>query len=175
MADEVMQRLQDMSDDSLALHNALRTAHDRPLRSQISHVTTSRHLSDRALSLLLHLAPQPALTTGEGLHALSHFAQVAQTTQEAAMQLTTGLAREVEHRRVATAAGGSPVVVVGPSPQQHLLAAVDLLKRVPNLCAAARNRLAAAEGKRSAGAAPIVPLPVASLNPPAPQTGGPCP
>ncbi|MGX1759934.1 hypothetical protein ACWIG5_24005 [Streptomyces lydicus] len=174
MADDVLQRLQDMSDDSLALHTALRTAANRPLRSQTSHVTTARHLSDRALSLLLHLATQPALTTGEGLHALSHVARVAQTTQEAAMQLTTGLAREVEHERAATAAGGAPVVVVGPSPQQHRLAAVDLLKRVPNFCAAARDRLAAAEGRCSAGVSPSVPLPASCSNPSVPQVGRPC-
>ncbi|MGX1115923.1 hypothetical protein RKD37_001286 [Streptomyces ambofaciens] len=61
--------------------------------------------------------------------------------QDAAAELTAALARAVENQRRQAAATSRRVVLIGPTPQQFIESAADLLDRIPALCdAVSRDR-----------------------------------
>ncbi|MFI6019158.1 hypothetical protein ACIBCP_16230 [Streptomyces sp. NPDC051287] len=52
----------------------------------------------------------------------------------AGAELAAALARSVENQRRAATTSGRVVVLVGPTPQQFIESASDLLARIPALC-----------------------------------------
>ncbi|MFD6033534.1 hypothetical protein ACFWHF_03185 [Streptomyces griseoincarnatus] len=71
---------------------------------------------------------------------LHHVAQIAKAAQDSA-ELTAALARAVENQRRQAAATSRRVVLNGPTPQQLIESAADLLYRISALCdAVSRDR-----------------------------------
>ncbi|MGW2404045.1 hypothetical protein ACWCXK_05900 [Streptomyces sp. NPDC001739] len=151
------ERIEELADNAAALRRTLRSSDTRSASAMAMRITTARSLSDSALSLVVHLSQQPTATTVEGLHALGHLAQVATTTQDAATQLTAALTQAIEHHRTAAHADCTPAVVTGPSPRQHLLAAENLLARIPGACSASAYWLTTAKSQRPASDSPTQP------------------
>lgn len=72
---------------------------------------------------------------------LHHVAQIAKAAQDSAAELTAALARAVENQRRQAAATSRRVVLNGPTPQQLIESAADLLYRISALCdAVSRDR-----------------------------------
>ncbi|WP_327669565.1 MULTISPECIES: hypothetical protein [unclassified Streptomyces] len=67
---------------------------------------------------------------------------MAKAAQDASAELTAALARSAQNRRRHAATTSAPVVLIGPSPQQFITSAADLLDRIPALRSEIqRNRL----------------------------------
>ncbi|MFD4611937.1 hypothetical protein ACFWOT_28475 [Streptomyces sp. NPDC058440] len=77
---------------------------------------------------------------GDGRHierlplATSSLAQIEKAAQDAAAELTTALARDVENQRRRADARSERVVPIGPTPQQFIEPTADLLDHIPALC-----------------------------------------
>ncbi|MFE6417442.1 hypothetical protein ACFVN4_03055 [Streptomyces rochei] len=81
-------------------------------------------------------APAPVLarisSDAASLHQALHFLPA---------ELTAALARAVENQRRQAAATSRRVVLIGPTPQQFIESATDLVDRIPALCdAVSRDR-----------------------------------
>ncbi|MDF9868703.1 4-alpha-glucanotransferase [Streptomyces pratensis] len=135
--------LSHLSSEALALRRALGAAGTgRDLRTLAGWITDVQDLSRSALDILLDHAPARSHATAEELLSLERLAQIAKAAQDAGAELTAALARAVENQRRCAAASSGQVVVIGPSPQQLIASAVDLLGRIPALCHAIhRDRL----------------------------------
>lgn len=100
-------------------------------------------MSDRPL----HLVPvrsreaKDFRPTPSDLLLLHCVAQIAKAAQDAAAELAAALARGVENQRRQAAATSLRVVLIGPTPQQFIESAADLLDRILALCdAVSRDR-----------------------------------
>ncbi|MGP3756877.1 hypothetical protein [Streptomyces sp. IBSNAI001] len=132
-----------LSTEVLALRRALgASGKNRDARAVATWITEAQDLSRSALGILLDLTPARSHTTAEDLLLLDRLAQIAKVAQDAGAELASALARSVENERRCAAAPSGPVVVLGPSPQQLIASAADLLDRIPALCHAIhRGRL----------------------------------
>ncbi|MDX2621614.1 hypothetical protein ABZ745_24135 [Streptomyces sp. NPDC013082] len=135
--------LSHLSSEALALRRALGAAGTgRDLRTLAGRITDAQDLSRSALDILLDLTPARSHTTAEELLSLERLAQIAKAAQDASAELTAALARAVENQRQCVATSSGRVVVIGPSPEQLIASAANLLGRVPALCHAIhRDRL----------------------------------
>ncbi|MFE4212165.1 hypothetical protein [Streptomyces sp. NPDC056844] len=135
--------LSHLSTEVLALRRALgASGKNRDGRALATRVTDAQDLSRSALAILLDLTPARSHTTTGDLLLLDRLAQIAKAAQDAGAELTAALARTVENQRRFADAPSGPVVVLGPSPQQFIASATDLLDRIPALCHAIhRDRL----------------------------------
>lgn len=120
-----------------SLHHALRVhSTDRGASTLAARIADAQQLADTALRLFLALSPQASPPSPPDLLLLHHVAQMAKAAQDAATELVTALARGVENQlRQADAASGR-VVLIGPTPQQFIESAADLLDDIPALCQA---------------------------------------
>ncbi|GAA3196598.1 MULTISPECIES: hypothetical protein [Streptomyces] len=119
--------------DALALHRSLRAGHPADTHTLTSWITDTHVLTRTALLLFRDLT-RPRQHSAEDLLRLDRVAQIAKAAQHAGAELTAALAQVVdgERRRSRSSAAG-PVVLIGPSPQQHLTSAAELLDRIPTL------------------------------------------
>ncbi|MFE9725934.1 hypothetical protein ACFYQ5_20640 [Streptomyces sp. NPDC005794] len=131
-----------LSTDALALHRALRAGGKGRARTLALWITDAQDLARSALEALLDLTQARPYTTADELLFLDRLAQIAKAAQGAGAELTAALARAVENQRRCAGAASGRVVVLGPSPQQLIASAADLLGRIPALCHAIhRDRL----------------------------------
>ncbi|MFI6489192.1 hypothetical protein [Streptomyces sp. NPDC050564] len=98
-----------------------------------ARITDAQQLASTALRLFLDLAQHASQPSPADLLVLDRVAQIARAAQDAGAELTAALARAVENRRRQAGAESGRVVLVGPSPQQFIESAVDLLDRIPAL------------------------------------------
>lgn len=124
-----------LSSDASCLHQALRALPaDRGASALAAHITDAQDLADTALRLFLTLSPRTSRPTPADLLLLHHVTQIAKAAQDAAAELTAALARAVENQRRQAAAASRRIVLIGPTPQQYIESAADLLDRIPALC-----------------------------------------
>ncbi|MFE0377286.1 hypothetical protein ACFW1M_17240 [Streptomyces inhibens] len=136
------QTLDRITTDALALHRALRTSATDDAYALAAWVTETQDLADTALYLFRVLTQHRPHTTSAELLLLERVAHIAKAAQDAGAELAAALARAVENRRRQADAVSERVVLVGPSPQQFIESATDLLDRIPSLCRAIhRDRL----------------------------------
>lgn len=126
------QTLDRITTDALALHRALRTS-TTDQRALTARITETQDLADTALYLFRVLAQRTPHTTSADLLLLERVAHIVKTAQDAGAELAAALARAVENRRRRADAVSQPVVLIGPSPQQFIESATDLLDRIPAL------------------------------------------
>lgn len=131
-----------ISSEASCLHQTLCVLPaDRGASTLAARITDAQHLAGTALRLFLTLSPQASRPSPTDLLLLHHVAQIAKAAQDAAAELTAALARAVENQRRQVAATSRRVVLIGPTPQQFIESAADLLDRIPALCdAASRDR-----------------------------------
>ncbi|WP_148587958.1 hypothetical protein [Streptomyces sp. WAC01526] len=127
------QTLDRITADTLALHRALRTSTTDHAHALATWITETQDLADTALYLFRHLAQLRPHTTSAELLLLERVAHIAKAAQDAGAELAAALARAVENRRRRADAVSERVVLVGPSPQQFIESATDLLDRIPAL------------------------------------------
>ncbi|MFG2430286.1 hypothetical protein [Streptomyces sp. NPDC048590] len=120
--------------DTLALHRSLRCGGTGRARTLVIWITDAQTLARSAVEILLELTQARPHTTDEDLLLLERLAQIAKAAQDTGAELTAALARAVENQRRCAAASSGPVVVLGPSPQQLIASAADILGRIPALC-----------------------------------------
>ncbi|MFD3580862.1 hypothetical protein [Streptomyces sp. NPDC058683] len=102
----------------------------------------AQELASAALRLFLDFARYTPQHSSADLLLLERVAQIAKAAQDAGAELTAALARAMENRRRQAETASGRVVLVGPSPQQFIASATDLLDRIPALCHAIhRDRL----------------------------------
>ncbi|MFD6434352.1 hypothetical protein [Streptomyces venezuelae] len=119
------------------LHHALRVhSTDRGASTLAAQIADVQQLADTALQLFLALSPQASRPSPPDLLLLHHVAQIAKAAQDAAAELAAALARGVENQRRQAHAASGPVVLLGPTPQQFIESAADLLDDIPALCQA---------------------------------------
>ncbi|MFF4962326.1 hypothetical protein [Streptomyces sp. NPDC001222] len=119
--------------DAVALRRALRTDATAHAHALVARITDAQDLADTALRLFLDFAQQSPRTTPANLLLLDRVAHIARAAQDAGAELTAALARAVENQRLRVDGASEPVVLIGPSPQQFIESAADLLDRVPAL------------------------------------------
>ncbi|WP_333744660.1 MULTISPECIES: hypothetical protein [Streptomyces] len=133
-----------ISSDASCLHQILRAlpAERGPSASLLAaRITDAQDLAGTALRLFLTLSRQTSQPSPADLLLLHRVAQIAKATEDAAAELTAALAHTVENQRRQAAAPSRRVVLIGPTPQQFIESAADLLDRIPALCTAiSRNR-----------------------------------
>ncbi|MFI8880304.1 hypothetical protein [Streptomyces sp. NPDC055243] len=122
--------------DALALHRTLRTPAPDHTATLAARITDAQELARTALRLLLDLAEHTPQPSSVDLLLLEQIAQIAKAAQDAGAELTAAVARAVENRRREADATSGRVVLIGPSPQQFIESAADLLDRIPALCLA---------------------------------------
>ncbi|MFG3126806.1 hypothetical protein ACGFZU_03735 [Streptomyces tendae] len=128
--------------DTFTLRRALRALPVDHAHVLAARITDAQQLAGTALRLFLDLAQHASQPSPADLLALDRVAQIAKAAQDAGAELTAALARAVENRRRQAGAASGRVVLVGPSPQQFIESAVDLLDRIPALShATSRDRL----------------------------------
>lgn len=132
-----------IASDASSLHHALRIRPaDRGASTLAARITDAQQLCGSALQLFLVLSPQGALPSPADLLLLHQVAQIAKAAQDAAAELTAALARGVENQHRQAEATSGRVVLIGPTPQQFIESAADLLDHIPALChAISRDRL----------------------------------
>ncbi|MER5793297.1 hypothetical protein [Streptomyces sp. NPDC001980] len=130
--------LAQIASDASSLHQTLRV---RPAGRSTSTLTTritdAQQLADTALRLFLAVRPQTSRPSPPDLlllHQIAQIAKAAQDAQDAAAELTAALARGVENQRRQADATSGRVVLIGPTPQQLIASAADLLDHIPALC-----------------------------------------
>lgn len=129
------------SDASYLLHTLRALPAERDASTLAVHITDAQDLADTALRLFSARSPQAAQPSPTDLLLLHRVAQIAKAAQDAAAELTAALARAVENQRRQAAATSRRVVLIGPTPQQFIESAADLLDRIPALCdALSRDR-----------------------------------
>lgn len=120
--------------DALALRRALRSPAPDHAAALAARITDAQELAGTALRLFLDLAEHtPRPTSSTDLLLLERIAQIAKATQDAGAELTAAVARSVENRRRRAEVVSGRVVLIGPSPQQFIESATDLLARIPAL------------------------------------------
>ncbi|MFF9785126.1 hypothetical protein [Streptomyces nigrescens] len=127
------QTLDRITADALALHRALRANTTDHVHVLAAWITDTQDLADSALYLFRHLAQHTSQPTSADLLLLERVAHLAKAAQDAGAELAAALARAVENRRRRADAVSGPVVLIGPSPQQFIESATDLLDRIPAL------------------------------------------
>ncbi|WP_367435036.1 hypothetical protein [Streptomyces celluloflavus] len=120
--------------DTLALHRVLRTGGNDHAHTLAARIADAQALARTALRLFLDLTQGRSHTTAGDLLLLERVAQIAKAGQDAGAELTAALARAVENQRRCAGTASGPVVLIGPSPQQFIESAADLLDRIPALC-----------------------------------------
>ncbi|MFE0904947.1 hypothetical protein ACFW3Y_17095 [Streptomyces rochei] len=133
-----------IASDASCLHQALRALsaeRGASASALAARITDVQDLAGSALRLFLTLSPQASLPSPTDLLLLHRVTQIAKAAQDAAAELTAALARAVENQRRQAAATSRRVVLIGPTPQQFIESAADLLDRIPALCdAVSRDR-----------------------------------
>lgn len=119
--------------DALALHRALRTVAPGHAVVLAARITDAQELAGASLRLFLGLAEHTPHPSSADLLLLERIAQIAKAAQDTGAELTAALARSVENRRRRAEAASGRVVLIGPSPQQFIESATDLLDRIPAL------------------------------------------
>ncbi|MFE6160003.1 hypothetical protein ACFQ7F_13945 [Streptomyces sp. NPDC056486] len=128
--------------DALALHRTLRTPAADHTATLTARITDAHELAGSARRLFLDLAEHTPQHSSADLLLLERVAQIAKAAQDAGAELTAAIARAVENRRRAADATSGRVVLIGPSPQQFIESATDLLDHIPALYRAIhRDRL----------------------------------
>ncbi len=131
-----------IASDASLLRQALRVHPvGRGASTLAARITDAQDLAGTALRLFLTLSPQAARSSTTDLLLLHRVAQIAKAAQDAAAELTAALARAVENQRRQAAATSRRVVLIGPTPQQFIESAADLLDRIPALCDAVSRSL----------------------------------
>ncbi|MGW5868230.1 hypothetical protein ACWFRJ_39495 [Streptomyces sp. NPDC055239] len=125
--------------DALALHRALRTPAPDHATALAARITDAQELAGTALRLFVDLAAHTPQPSSADLLLLERVAQIAKAAQDAGAELTAALARAVENRRRQADAAPGRAVLIGPSPQQFIASATDLLDHVPALYRATRR------------------------------------
>ena len=131
-----------ISSDASSLHQALCVLPaDCGASTLATRITDAQQLGGTALRLFLTLSPQASRLSPSDLLLLHQVAQIAKAAQDTAAELTAALARGVENQRRQADATSGRVVLIGPTPQQFIESAADLLDRIPALChAISRDR-----------------------------------
>ncbi|MEV5484013.1 MULTISPECIES: hypothetical protein [Streptomyces] len=119
--------------DALALYRALRANAPDHAQQLAARITDAQVLAGTCLRLFVDLTQHTPRTTSADLPLLDHVAHIAKAAQDAGAELTAALARAVENQRRRADAASKPVVLIGPSPQQFVESAADLLDRIPAL------------------------------------------
>lgn len=127
------QTLDRITTDALALHRALRTSTTDDAHALAAQITETQDLADTALYLFRVLTQHTPHTTSADLLLLERVTHIAKAAQDAGAELAAALARAVENRRRRADAVSPRVVLIGPSPQQFIESATDLLDRIPAL------------------------------------------
>ncbi|MDX3350503.1 MULTISPECIES: hypothetical protein [Streptomyces] len=131
-----------IASDASCLHQALRALPaERDASALAARITDAQDLASIALRLFLTRSRQTSRPSPTDLLLLHRVAQITKAAQDAAAELTAALARAVENQRRQAAATSRRVVLIGPTPQQFIESATDLLDRIPALCdAVSRDR-----------------------------------
>ncbi|MGW9356386.1 hypothetical protein [Streptomyces diastaticus] len=131
-----------IASDASCLRQALRVhSADRDASTLAARITDAQELASTALRLFLTLSPQASRPSPGDLLLLHRVAQIAKAAQDATAELTAALARAMENQHRQAAATSRRVVLIGPTPQQFIESAADLLDRIPALCdAVSRDR-----------------------------------
>ncbi|MFI1677388.1 hypothetical protein [Streptomyces sp. NPDC020607] len=120
-----------------SLRHALRVhSTDRGVSTLVARIADAQQLADTALRLFLALSPQTSRPSPPDLLLLHHVARIAKAAQNAAAELAAALARGVENQHRQADAASGRVVLIGPTPQQFIDSAADLLDDIPALCQA---------------------------------------
>ncbi|WSQ62984.1 tryptophan synthase subunit alpha [Streptomyces sp. NBC_01217] len=119
--------------DALTLHRALRTNATNHTHALTERITEAQALARIALQLFRDLAQPTPQATSADLQLLLRVAQITKAAQDAGAELTAALARALENQRRRNGVSSGPVVLIGPSPQQFIESATDLLDRIPTL------------------------------------------
>ncbi|MGW3692325.1 hypothetical protein ACWD6U_00335 [Streptomyces sp. NPDC005149] len=122
--------------DTLALHRVLRAPAADHAAVLPARIADAQELASTALRWFLDLAEHTPHPSSADLLLLERIAQIAKAAQDAAAELSAAVARAVENRRRRAEAASGRVVLIGPSPQQFIESATDLLGRIPALCRA---------------------------------------
>ncbi|MFE0796301.1 hypothetical protein [Streptomyces mutabilis] len=100
-----------------------------------ARITDAQGLAGTALRLFLTLSPRGIAALPYGPAAPSpRRADRQGRAQDAAAELSAALACAVENQRRQADAASRWVVLIGPTPQQFIESAADLLDRIPTLC-----------------------------------------
>ncbi|MFI5751061.1 hypothetical protein ACIBBE_35315 [Streptomyces sp. NPDC051644] len=127
------QTLDRITADTLALHRALRTPAPDHATALAPRIIDAQELAGTALRLFLDLAEHTPQPSSADLLLLERVAQIARAAQDAGAELAAAVARAVENRRRRADAAPGRAVLIGPSPQQFIESATDLLDRIPAL------------------------------------------
>lgn len=127
------QTLDRITTDALALHRALRTPAPGDTNALAPRITDAQELADSALRLFLDLAEHTPQPSSANLLLLERVAQITKAAQDTGAELTAAVARAVENRRRRADTAPGRAVLIGPSPQQFIESATNLLDRIPAL------------------------------------------
>ncbi|WP_407549070.1 hypothetical protein QOM21_08130 [Streptomyces sp. Pv4-95] len=127
------QTLDRITADALALRLALRSHDGDHSQALAARIIDAQALAGSCLGLIRDLASHTPRTTSADLMLLDRVAHIAKAAQDAGAELAAALARAVENQRRRADATSKPVVFIGPSPQQFIESASDLLDRIPAL------------------------------------------
>lgn len=127
------QALDRITADALALRSAQRSHAGNHTHALAARITNAQALAGTCLRLFLDLASHTPRTTFADLMLLDRVAHIAKAAQDAGAELAAALARAVENQRRRAETTSEPVLLIGPSPQQFIESATDLLERIPAL------------------------------------------
>ncbi|MEU9413007.1 hypothetical protein AB0E08_45920 [Streptomyces sp. NPDC048281] len=116
-----------------ALCKALRAHAPDNAHALAARITDTQQLAGTALRLFLDLTQHAPRPSPEDLLVLDQVAQIAKAAQDASAELAAALARSLENQRRADTASGR-LVLIGPTPQQFIASAADLLDHILALC-----------------------------------------
>ncbi|MGW2689569.1 hypothetical protein ACWC6I_41250 [Streptomyces sp. NPDC001414] len=122
-----------IASEASALQHALRRGPTDRASVLATRINDAQQLASTAVRLFLTLGAQASPPTPADLLHLHQVAQIAKAAQDAAAELAAALARGVENQRRADTASGR-VVLIGPTPQQFIASAADLLDPISALC-----------------------------------------
>ncbi|MCX4531075.1 hypothetical protein [Streptomyces sp. NBC_01669] len=136
-----IQVLNRITADTLALQRVLRAPAPDHAAALATPIADAQELAGTAMRLFHDLAEHTPHPSPAELLLLERIAQIAKAAQDAGAELGAAVARAVENRRRRAEALTGRVVLIGPSPQQFIESATDLLDRIPALHhAIARDR-----------------------------------
>lgn len=127
------QALDRITADALALRSALRSHAGDHAHALAARITDAQALAGSCLRLFLDLVSHTPRTTSADLMLLDRVGHIVKAAQAADVELAAALARAVENQRRRADATSEPVVFIGPSPEQFIKSAADLLDRIPAL------------------------------------------
>lgn len=119
--------------DALTLRTALRTNATNHTHALTERIAEAQALAGTALQLFRDLAQLTPQTASADLQILDRVAQITKAAQDTGAELTAALARALENQLRRDDVSSGPVVLIGPSPQQFIESATDLLDRIPTL------------------------------------------